>query len=95
MILNIYKVKKKQESYRIINIANPKVIKLKNYILNIEKHTGLKSIQTKLPLQKGDIKFVKADISKVQKITKFKNFTSINKGISQFIKWFKDYYNVS
>ena len=94
MILKIYKVKKNQDTYRIFNIANPKVIKLKNYILKIEKYIGFKSIKTKLPLQKGDIKDVKADISKILKLTNYNKFTSIDKGINEFIKWFKKYYNV-
>ena len=94
MIMGIYKISKKENTSRIFNIANPNVVKLKNYILTIEKHLNKKSIQKKMPLQKGDIKGVKADTSRIKKHTKIKKFTDIEKGIKQFISWYKKYYNV-
>jgi UDP-glucuronate 4-epimerase len=47
-----------------------------------------------LPLQLGDIPNVRADIGKILKITKHKNFTPLKIGIEKFVLWYKKYYNV-
>ena len=85
--------KKSNKSFDIYNIANPKSVNLNNYIKLIEKYLNKKSIQNKLPLQKGDVKKVNANISKLRKILKIKKFTDVNKGIKEFIDWYRKYYN--
>ena len=85
--------KKSNKSFDIYNIANPKSVKLNYYIKLIDKYLNKKSIQNKLPLQKGDEKRVNANISKLRKILKIKKFTDVNKGIKEFIDWYRKYYN--
>ena len=85
--------KKSNKSFDIYNIANPKSVSLDYYIKLIEKYLNKKSIQNKLPLQKGDVKRVNANISKLRKILKIKKFTDVNKGIKEFIDWYRKYYN--
>lgn len=81
------------KNFEIFNIANPKTVKLENYVNEIEKYLKLKSLQKKLPLQKGDVEKVNANILKLKKISKIKSFTNINKGIKKFIDWYRQYYN--
>ena len=46
------------------------------------------------PLQEGDVKKTWASISKISKHYNFKNNVSLDKGIKEFISWFKVYHNV-
>lgn len=78
----------------IYNIASPKSVELKDYIKKIENYLGIKSIQNKLPLQKGDVEKVSANISKLKKIYKTKKITNVDIGIKKFIDWYRNYYNV-
>ena len=77
----------------IFNIANPKSVPLQDYIKKIENYLNIKSIQNRLPLQKGDVEKVSANISKLNKIYKPKKTTNIDVGIKKFIDWYKNYYN--
>ena len=44
-----------------------------------------------LPLQKGDVYKTHADITKIRKHIKSLSFTSLDRGIEKFIKWYKEY----
>jgi UDP-glucuronate 4-epimerase len=89
--LSNIKIKFKHE---IFNIANKNNYTLKEYIYWIEKIIGKKSKKQLLKLQQGDVANVRADINKITKLIKFKNFTSLTIGVKKFITWYKNYYNV-
>ena len=82
----------KKIPFDVLNIGNNKSVSLKKFINIIEKNLKKKSIQNKLPMQKGDVKATKADIKKLFSITKFKPKINIETGISRFIKWYLSYY---
>ena len=82
------------KKFDIYNIASPKSVELKDYIKKIENCLGIKSIQNKLPLQKGDVEKVSANIFKLKKIYKTKKITNVDIGIKKFIDWYRKYYNV-
>ena len=44
-------------------------------------------------MQKGDTLKTHASINKITKLTKNKPKFSIESGIKNYLKWFKDYYN--
>jgi len=78
--------------YKIFNIGNNKPINLITYINIIEKALGKKGIKKYFPMQKGDMKYTHANISQLKSWIKFKPKTNMNKGISNFIKWYRNYY---
>ena len=78
--------------FNVINLGNGKSRKLKDYISNLEKSLGKKSIKINLKLQKGDILKTHADIKKIAKKTKYKPKTKIEDGITKFVDWYKSYY---
>ena len=43
-------------------------------------------------MQKGDVEATFADTSKIQEYVNFKPNTSIQEGISKFVKWYRSYY---
>ena len=47
-----------------------------------------------MPIQKGDIPISFANIDNLRKLTGYRPKTKINKGIAQFIDWYKDYHKI-
>jgi len=80
--------------YELYNIGNNKPVELTKFIETIEKYLGKKSIKKMLPMQKGDVKKTWASISKLTKDYNFQNKVSLDKGIEEFINWYKVYHNV-
>ena len=80
--------------YKIFNIGNSQPINLMEYIEEIEKATGKKAIKNFLPMQPGDVKSTASDTTLLEEWIDFKPITSIKKGISEFVDWYKDYYKL-
>ena len=80
--------------YELYNIGNNKAVELTKFIETIEKYLGKKSVQKMLPMQDGDVKKTWASISKLTKDYNFQNNISLDKGIEEFINWYKVYHKV-
>jgi len=80
--------------YRILNIGNNKTVELMTYISTLENELGKKARKNFLPLQAGDIQNTASDTSKINTLIGFKAKTDIEEGVSNFVKWYKDYYNI-
>lgn len=78
--------------WKIYNIGNSKPIKLTEYIKVIEKVCNKKAQINPMPMQKGDIKDTYAGSKLLQKQFNYKPNTSIEEGVTSFVKWFKNYY---
>ena len=78
----------------IFNLGNSKSESLMDLIGIIETNLGKKAQIEYLPMQPGDVKESLADIKKSTEKLGYKPITKINKGIPQFIKWYKEYYSV-
>ena len=80
--------------YELYNIGNNKPVVLTKFIETIEKYLGQKAIKKMLPMQDGDVKKTWASISKITKDYNFQNKVSLDKGIEEFINWYKLYHEV-
>jgi len=80
--------------YELYNIGNNKPVELTKFIETIEKYLGKKSIKKMLPMQNGDVKKTWASISKITKDYNFQHKVSLDKGIEEFINWYKLYHEV-
>ena len=80
--------------FRILNIGNNKPIHLLKYIKVLESELRMKSIKKYRSLQKGDIKKTNASIKKIKKMYKYNPNIKIERGIKNFVSWYKKYYNV-
>ena len=78
--------------YKIYNIGNNKPISLRRFITAIEKACGKKAKENLLPMQPGDVPITYADIDELANAIDFKPDTSIETGIENFVKWYRDYY---
>ncbi|MCD4719374.1 MAG: NAD-dependent epimerase [Desulfobacula sp.] len=78
--------------YKLYNIGNNQPVALMAFIEAIEKAIGKKALKEYLPLQAGDVPATYADVNDLIKDTGFKPSTSIDEGINNFVKWYKEYY---
>ncbi len=82
----------KNYNNEIFNLGNHKSEDLMDMIKIIEDELGIKAKIDFQPMQMGDVKESFAEISKSKKYLNFKPSTSIDKGIPNFINWYKKYH---
>ena len=81
-------------SCEIFNLGNNKAENLMDVINILEECLGRKAKINFKPIQPGDVKETYANIDLSKNKLEFSPSTNIEKGISQFSTWFKEYYNV-
>ncbi len=80
--------------YKIYNIGKNTPVKLMDFIDAIEKELGKKAKKRLLPMQPGDVPSTFADVQRLIEDIKYKPSISIEYGIVEFIRWYKNYYNI-
>ena len=80
--------------WRIYNIGNNKPVQLMDYIDALEKALGKKAKINFLPLQPGDVPDTYASTDNLKKKFNYQPSISVIDGISQFVKWYKNYYQI-
>ena len=80
--------------YKVYNIGNSNPVKLLDYIEAIENELGKKAIKKFLPMQPGDVPYTEADVSDLVRDFGYKPTTKVQDGIREFIKWYKQFYNI-
>lgn len=78
--------------YKIYNIGNNSPVTLINFIRTLEETIGKQAILQLYPMQLGDVKETYADITDLHEAIGFQPKTSIDEGLTEFVKWFKEYY---
>ena len=79
---------------QIYNIGGSESIKLMDFIKVLEKKLNKKAKIKKIPLQLGDIKKTHSDVSLLNKYSGYSPTTDIDKGVSDFIDWYLEYYKI-
>jgi len=83
------------EPYEVINLGNHRPEKLPKVIALLEQELGVKARQELLPIQPGDVPATFAEIGRARAKLGFQPTISIEEGISRFIRWFKEYHQLS
>lgn len=78
--------------YQIYNIGNNSPVNLMNFITAIENELGKESTKNMMPIQPGDVPATFANVTDLVDNLGYKPNTTIQQGIKQFIKWYKEYY---
>ncbi len=78
----------------LLILATQKKVKLIDFIDAIENELKIKANRNFMPIQKGDVTKTWANASLLKELTGYKPKTEIKEGISNFISWYRDYYNV-
>ena len=80
--------------FRVVNIGNSKPSQLLDFITAIEKSIGIEAVKNFLPMQAGDVPATWADTSLLQQLTDYKPNTDLLTGVQNFVKWYRNFYNV-
>ncbi|MEP4535140.1 MAG: NAD-dependent epimerase [Cyclobacteriaceae bacterium] len=80
--------------YRIFNIGNNSPVQLMDFIHAIEHEIDRKAQINYLPLQIGDVPQSFADATELEDAVGYKPQTTVAYGMKQFMKWFREYYNL-
>ena len=78
--------------YRLYNIGNNHPVQLLDLIACLEKALGVTAKKRFLPMQPGDIEATYADIARLQNDVGFRPATPVEKGLDNFVAWFKEFY---
>lgn len=80
--------------YRIYNIGNNSPVKLMDFIEAVETATGKSIKKNMLPLQAGDVPSTYADVQGLINDHAYQPATSIQDGVNNFVKWYRDFFQV-
>ena len=78
----------------IYNIGNNKPVNLMEYIDALENNLEKKAKINFLPLQPGDIPDTNASVENLKQKFGYNPSTSVRDGISNFVKWYKEYFEI-
>ncbi|MEN3929666.1 NAD-dependent epimerase/dehydratase family protein [Microvirga sp. W0021] len=80
--------------HRIYNIGNDNPEELNDLIGLIERALNRKAIRKDVPLPPGDVLETRADISDLRNAVGFAPSTSLEKGVEQFVSWYRSYHTL-
>ena len=80
--------------YKIYNIGNNNPVKLMDFIEAIEKEVGKTAQKNMLPLQPGDVPATYANVNDLVSELNYKPNTSIQTGIMNFVKWYREFFAI-
>ena len=80
--------------WRVYNIGNSNPVKLMDYISALETILEKKAKINYLPLQPGDVPDTFANVDNLESKFNYKPSTSVMEGVSSFVKWYRDYYQI-
>jgi len=75
--------------FEIFNLGNSHPVRLGELVELIERATGRRAIRQHLPEQPGDVPITWADISKAKQLLGYNPQTPIEKGLEQFVCWYR------
>ena len=78
--------------YRLYNIGNNQPVELMHYIEVLQDCLGKKAEINMLPLQPGDVPDTYANVEDLVRDVGYKPDTSVEVGIANFVKWYRDFY---
>lgn len=82
-------------AFQVFNVGNDELVELYHYIELIETKLGKKAIIAHLPMQLGDIAESRPDLEALNQKIDYRPTTPIKIGISNFVDWYLDYYQVN
>ncbi|MEM9328061.1 MAG: NAD-dependent epimerase [Bacteroidota bacterium] len=80
--------------FKVYNIGNSAPVELMHFIKVIEKEVGKKATINYMPIQTGDVPETYADVSSLVRDLDYQPAVSVEYGVSQFIKWYREYYRI-
>ena len=91
IIITLQNPDTKGNGYQLFNIGNGSPISLMYFIECMENALGIKAQKNLMPMQPGDVPRTWADTTHLNALG-YQSTTPIEKGVEQFVQWFKEYY---
>ncbi len=83
----------KTAPFRIVNIGNSNSINLLDYVKVLEESLGVIAEKKYLGVQNGEVLETYSDVKLLKNLIGICPNTSIEKGVMEFVKWFRSYYD--
>ena len=83
-----------KKDFEIINLGCGEPVQLMKFIEVLEKELNIEAKKNFLPMQPGDVSATWADISKAERLLNYKPKIGVDVGISNFVKWYKEYHKM-
>ncbi len=80
--------------YRLYNIGAHRPVELMHYIEVLEECLDKKAEKNLLPLQPGDVPDTYADVEDLRADTGYEPSTTVEEGVANFVRWYREYYKV-
>ncbi|HOE90809.1 MAG TPA: NAD-dependent epimerase [Candidatus Cloacimonadota bacterium] len=80
--------------YKIYNIGNNQPVELLTFIKTLEDIIGIEAKKEFCEMQAGDVLTTYADVTDLQQDIDFHPNTPLKKGLTEFVKWYRNYYNL-
>ena len=80
--------------HRVFNIGNSNPTPLMDYIHAVEQALGVTAEKQLMPMQPGDVPATAADTSALETWVQFKPNTPVQKGVANFVAWYREFYGV-
>lgn len=81
-------------AHRILNIGNGSPVRVNDMIEILEDSLGMPARRIMAPMQDGDVVMTCADTSPLVRLTGFRPDTSLRQGIAEFVRWYREYYQL-
>lgn len=79
---------------RLYNIGRGEPVGLLDYVQTLERIVGKEARKELVPMQPGDVEETYADVSELERDFGFRPTTSLEEGLTKFVKWYRDYYRL-
>lgn len=80
--------------YRLYNIGNNNPVELMDMINILQEETGVEAKLEMLPMQAGDVTSTYANVDALRDAVGFAPNTPLQKGLREFVAWYRDYYKI-
>jgi len=81
--------------YKIFNIGNGNPVKLLDFIQSLENSIGITANKNFMPMQAGDVYQTYADVDDLFEVTGYKPTMTVEDGVEQFVRWYRDFYKMN
>jgi len=78
--------------YRLHNIGAGSPVRLETYLHYIAAYLGKKAIIERVEMQPGDVPSTSSNVESLHEATGYKPSIQVQEGISEYVKWFREYY---
>jgi UDP-glucuronate 4-epimerase len=81
--------------YRVVNVGGGKPVDLMAFIAEVETALGRKTERNYMEFQAGDVAKTEASAELLQALTGYRPETPVAEGVREFVRWYRDYYQVT